>query len=172
MGNLKTDSPFYDHSTGTRLFTIRQAAEYLHYHPYSVYRLVVQKSLKPYRKAGRTLLFLKEELDRYRAGNPWASQKATFSALVDAPKRLPAKMSATVYLSAGFELLPRKIETLSSFSWEMLPLIHARIQERYGKRPSKIEVLSPEGGTWTILYEPPTWLAQAKELVKGRRRRK
>ena len=81
MGNLKTDSPFYDHDTGTRLFTIQQAAEYLHYHPYSVYRLVVQKSLKPYRKAGRTLLFLKEELDRYRAGNAWASQKATFSTL-------------------------------------------------------------------------------------------
>ncbi len=98
MGKLKTDSPFYDHDTGTRLFTIRQAAEYLHYHPYSVYRLVVQKSLKPYRKAGRTLLFLKEELDRYRAGNAWASQKATFSALADAPKHLPAKMSATVYL--------------------------------------------------------------------------
>jgi excisionase family DNA binding protein len=171
MRNLKTDSPFYDHSTGTRLFTIRQAAEYLHYHPYSVYRLVVQKSLTPYRKAGRTLLFLKEELDRYRAGNAWASQKATFSALADAPKRLPAKMAATVYLSAGFELLPHKIETLSSFSWEMIPLIHARIQEQYGRRPSKIEVLSPEGGTWTILYEPPTWLAQAKELVRGRRRK-
>ena len=172
MGKLKTDSPFYDHDTGTRLFTIRQAAEYLHYHPYSVYRLVVQKSLKPYRKAGRTLLFLREELDRYRAGNAWASQKASFSALANAPKRLPPKMSATVYLTGGFELLPQKVDSLPSFSWEMIPLIHARIQEQYGRRPSTIEVLSPEGGTWTILYEPPTWLAKAKELVEGRRRRK
>ncbi|MET0517026.1 MAG: helix-turn-helix domain-containing protein, partial [Nitrospiraceae bacterium] len=158
MSKQKADHPFYDHDTGTRLFTIRQAAEYLHYHPYSVYRLVVQKSLKPYRKAGRTLLFLREELDRYRAGNAWASQKMSFRTLADAPKHLPPKMTATVYLLGGFELLPNKIETLSSFSWEMIPLIHARIQEHYRKRPSKIEVLSPEGGTWTILYEPPTWL--------------
>ena len=69
-------------------------------------------------------------------------------------------------------MLPHKIETVSSFSWEMIPLIHARIQEQYGRRPSKIEVLSPEGGTWTIVYEPPTWLAKAKELIKGRSRRK
>jgi excisionase family DNA binding protein len=140
MSNLKSDRPFYDHATGTRLFTIRQAAEYLHYHPYSVSRLVVQRSLKPYRKAGRTLLFLKEELDRYRAGNAWASQKASFSVLADAPKHLPPKLSASVYLTDGFALLPHRVESLPSFTWEMIPLIHARIQEQYGRRPSKIEV--------------------------------
>jgi excisionase family DNA binding protein len=161
MKDRKSDS-FYDHETGSRLMTAREVARYLKYHRYSVYRLIVQGHLRPRRKAGKTLLFLKEDLDRYKATNAWAARKANTGVLQEEIPPAPSQLTAKVSISLGFDLLPQEIETVTEFTWDQIPLIHGRTQERYGKRPSTIIVKGPEGGTWTVMYEPPTWLAKLR----------
>ena len=166
----KSDN-FYDHETGSRLLTAKEVARYLKYHRYSVYRLIVQGQLCPRRKAGKTLLFLKEDLDRYKATNAWAARKAHAAVLHEEIPPPPARLTAKVSISLGFDLLQQETETVAAFTWDQIPLIHARTQERYGERPSTITVNGPDGGTWRVTYEPPTWLARAKHVYRKFKKR-
>ena len=157
---------FYDPETGSRLLTTKEAAVCLSYHPYSVYRLVLQGALRPHRKAGKTLLFLTEDLARYKASHAWAARKGDQVPLATPSSAPPSHLTATVSVNVGFELLRPHVVTISDFTWDQVPLIHARTQEQYGQRPSTIEVKGPDGGTWSIDYEPPTWLAQIKQKIQ------
>jgi len=166
-----TPDRFYDPDTGSRLLTTKEAAVCLSYHPYSVYRLVLQGALHPHRKAGKTLLFLTEDLARYKASHAWATRKGGQASLRGSSPAPPSHLTATVAINAGFDLLRQQIVTISDFTWDQVPLIHARTQEQYGQRPSTIEVKGPDGGTWRIDYEPPTWLAQIKQKIQRIRKK-
>ncbi len=161
-----TPDRFYDSDTGSRLLTTKEAAVCLSYHPYSVYRLVLQGALRPHRKAGKTLLFLTEDVERYKASHVWAIRKGTQAPLPEPASAPPSHLTATVSVNVGFDLLRQPVVTISDFTWDQVPLIHARMQEQFGQRPSTIEVKGPDGGTWSIDYEPPTWLAQIKQKIQ------
>jgi excisionase family DNA binding protein len=168
---MKKPDIFYDHQTGSRLFTAKQAAAYLNYHPVSIARLVMQGTLRPYRRAGRTLLFLKEALDQYQARNAWAARKMSMEPLAEAPPLPPTALTATVSVNLGFELLWQEVERVPDFRWEQIPLLRARSQEQYGERPTKLVVQGPDGGTWTITYEPPTWISRMLKTFTKRKDR-
>lgn len=166
-----TPDRFYDPDTGSRLLTTKEAAVCLSYHPYSVYRLVLQGALRPHRKAGKTLLFLTEDLTRYKASHAWTARKGAQAHLATPAPAPPLHLTATVAINVGFDLLRHHVLTISNFTWDQVPLIHARTQEQFGQRPSTIEVKGPDGGTWSIDYEPPTWLAQIKHKIQRIRKR-
>jgi len=157
---------FYDPDTGSRLLTTKEAAVCLSYHPYSVYRLVLQGDLRPHRKAGKTLLFLTEDLERYKASHAWAALKGGQASPSKQSTASPSHLTATVVINVGFDLLRQHVLTISDFTWDQVPLLHAKTQEQFGQRPSTIKVKGPDGGTWSINYEPPTWLAQIKQRIQ------
>jgi excisionase family DNA binding protein len=157
----------YDHESGSRLYTVKAAAAYLGYHRHSVYRLLLQGDLRPHRQAGKTYLFLKEDLDRYRHSNAWAARKAALQPLPTPPPR-PPDLTARVWVNFGFDLLSKEVDVIRPFTWEQIPLIHARVQDVYGSRPSKIEISGPDGGSWSVTYEPPTWLSSVMGTLKRR----
>jgi hypothetical protein len=78
-------------------------------------------------------------------------------------------LSATVSVNLGFELLWQDVERVPDFRWEQTPLLRARSQEQYGERPTKIVVHGPDGGTWTITYEPPTWINRLLKTLTKRK---
>src|SRR5215813_5702695 len=106
---MKPRTPcLYDPDSGSRLYTVKEAAAYLGYHRHSVYRLLLQGDLRPHRQAGKLLLFLKEDLDRYQHRNAWAARKA---ALQPSPTPLPPRSSdlmARAWVNFGFELLSKE----------------------------------------------------------------
>lgn len=166
-----TPDRFYDADTGSRLLTTKEAAVCLNYHPYSVYRLVLQGALRPHRKAGKTLLFLTEDLERYKTGHAWAALKGGQASSSTPSSTPPSHLTATVAINVGFDLLRPHVLTITDFTWDQVPRIHAKTQEQYGQRPSTIEVKGPDGGTWSINYEPPTWLAQIKQKIQRIRKK-
>lgn len=161
----------YDPSTGTQLLTSNQAAEYLDYHVVSIRRLVGDGTLKPAKKAGKTLLFQREDLDRFRATSAWASRKAAIERPLNPPQQPPDRLEATIRLDFGLgSVLRQPMEPIMDFSWNQVPLIRAEIDNKYGNVPFEIEVKSPEGGLWSVSYEPPTWVERAwKKLKNGGR---
>ncbi|MBI2789814.1 MAG: helix-turn-helix domain-containing protein [Elusimicrobia bacterium] len=159
----------YDSVTGGHLLTCTQVAEYLDYHVVSIRRLVGEGSLKPAEKAGKTLLFRREDLDRFRATSAWASRKASIERPLIPPQQPPDRLEATVKLDFGLgSVLRQPMEPILNFSWNQIPLIRAEIDSKYGNLPFEIEVKSPDGGLWSISYEPPTWVERMwKKLKKG-----
>ena len=156
---------FYDPDTGSQLLTTKEAAVCLSYHPYSVYRLVLQGALRPHRKAGKTLLFLTEDLARYKASHAWAARKGAQAPLPEPPSAPPSHLTATVSVNVGFELLRPHVVTISDFTWDQVPLIHARTQEQYGQRPSTIEVKGPmDGPGASTMSPPPGWHRLSKRF--------
>jgi len=154
MKELKLHKILYDPQTGGKLLTLKEAAAYLDYNPYSVYRLVSQGVLKPQKVGGKTLVFLLEELDRYRTTNEWAARKASIKHQPELDReKLPSTMTATV----EFDVRPRflvtsKKEHIENFSWEQIPLIRADLDKRYGKKLLSFEITvnSPDGWIWRI----------------------
>jgi excisionase family DNA binding protein len=160
----------YDPDTGAKLLTVREAAEYLSYHPFSLYRLVMQGALKPHRKAGRSLLFLKEELDRFKLTNAWAARKASLEKPSDRPEEPTPDLTADVEFDGiVLPVLSHKVESIAHFTWDKIPLIRAMVDRKYGDRRFAIKVKSPDGGLWTVSYEPPTWIEKIKRKLKKKK---
>jgi hypothetical protein len=159
----------YDPHAGTKLLTVKESAEHLNYHPFSIYRLVMQGVLKPYRKAGKTLLFLIEDLDRFRLSSSWAARKASVEKPPVPPHQPPSVLTAKIKIDFGLGLMFQShFEPIENFTWDQIPLVRARVDSKYGNKPFNIEIKSPDGGLWTVSYEPPTWLEKlAKKLKKG-----
>lgn len=171
----KSHKILYDSQTGAKLLTLKEAAKYLNYHPFSVYRLVSQGVLKPQRVGDRVLVFLEEDLDRYRASNEWAARKASIKHNPEAAKEdLPLTMTADVTVDLGFAPVWVKDEHIDDFSWQEIPLIKADLDERYGKKVQgfSIKVESPDGWKWHISAEPPTPVEKLVKKVKQSLKRK
>ena len=143
----------YDATTGARLYTVREAAAVLGFHPFSVYRLACKGSLRYRRLGPKTLLFSREDLLRYRErcqrerprkGRPGPRAEAAGPAL---------KARVQVELGRG-RAAPAPWR---QFRWESVPLIRARMDSQYGKklRGIRISVRSWEGEEWRVLYRAP-----------------
>jgi excisionase family DNA binding protein len=175
MESQKPHRTLYDPRTGSMLLTLKEAAKYLDYHPFSVYKLVSQGVLKPQKIDGRTLVFLQEELDRYRSSNAWAARKASIAHQPEAAQEnLPSTMTAAVMVDLGLGPVFPENEQVEDFSWELLPLIRADLNERYGKKMKtfQITVNSPDGWKWHIRLEPPTLIEKLGKKLRNLSKRK
>ena len=165
-------TPLYDPSSGAKLLTAEEAADYLNYHVVSIHRLVGTGSLKSHRRTGRSLLFQKEDLDRFRLTSDWAARKASMPKPQDPPEQPPSKLEAKVRLDFGLgSIFQEPLDAIKDFSWDHIPLIRAEIDHKYGNRPFSIEVKSPDGGLWSISYDPPTWLERTWKNLRGGKRK-
>ena len=160
----------FDSMTGAKLLTANEAATYLQYHPVSIRRLVSRKDLRPHTRAGKTLLFLREELERFKMENPWASRKAKIRIFPNPPPTpYPNKvMQAVVTLkSRGKE---RAFSRIKVFHWEDIPLIRSRIDQKHGNVPFRISIQSPDGAGWELsYYSSCIELDQYRELNRSKR---
>ncbi len=171
----KSHKILYDPQTGATLLTLKEAAKYLNYHPFSVYRLVSQGVLKPQRVGAKNLVFLEEDLDRYKVSNEWAARKASIKHDPEAAKEeLPLTMTADVTVDSWFAPIWVRNEHIDNFSWQEIPLIKADLDERYGKKVQgfSIKVKSPDGWKWDISAEPPTPIDKLVTRVKKSLKRK
>lgn len=168
MESTKSHKTLYDPKTGVKLLTLKEAASYLDYHPFSVYRLVSQGILQPQKFGKKILLFSQEELDRYRVSNEWAARKAAITYDPEAAKEKPSQvMTATITIDAVVPFLEKE-ETISDFSLDQLPLLKADLDRRYGKKFSgfTLKVTSPDGWKWSITLEPPTLIEKAAQKLR------
>jgi len=175
MEMARSHKALYDPKTGVKLLPLKEAAAYLDYHPFSVYKLVSQGVLKPHKIGGKTLVFMQDELDRYKLNNKWAARKALIAHDPElAGETLPETMTATVTVDLGLGLMFGEPEHVEDFSWEQIPLIKADINERYGKKMKAFEITvkSPDGWTWLIRPEPPSFIEKLGGKIRTISKRK
>jgi excisionase family DNA binding protein len=141
----------YDATTGARLYTVREAARLIGYHPFSLYRLVCQGKLRHRRLGAKTLLFSREDLVRYR--ELFERRRPAKGRPMPAAEPLPP---LTAELAAVVGEGERK-ETWGQFRWESIPLIRATLDRRYGRRLRglRISVRGGEGDAWKVVYSAP-----------------
>ncbi|MBI4346510.1 MAG: helix-turn-helix domain-containing protein [Elusimicrobia bacterium] len=134
----RTNEELSDAITGEKLFTVREAARVLHYHPFSIYRLVCAGRLRYRRLGDKTLLFSRQDLLRFRDRHE---------------KHGPARTKpAPLGEAAG----PSE-KTWRQFRWEIVPLIRARLNREQGRRLKglRISVRGREGEAWNVVYQAP-----------------
>lgn len=150
------ENGLYDPQTGSRLLRIKEVAAHLGYHPFSVYRLVARGVLKPDQSAGRTLLFLKENIDRFRVSSASAAEKAPIERLQTVPDKPVSALTAKVKIELSLlPVISIPVISMEDFTWDQVPLIRAQVDNGYGNKRFEIEIKSPDGAAWTVTYEPP-----------------
>lgn len=167
---MESEKPdvLYDAKNGDNLLNVARAAAYLDYNPISLYRLVRQGVLKP-RRVGKTLLFSRTDLDRYKLENAWAARKAGIKASAEPIEKAPSDLEAEISVDFPGGILARTVDSFKGFSWEKVPLIRAQVDSRHGNIPFDITVKGPDGATWTVRYEPPNWLDKLAGMIRGKR---
>lgn len=153
MLKRKTDILF-EKGTGLELFTSREAARFLDYHPVAFRHLVSKGKIPIHSRTGNYPLFLKLELEKYQTTNKWAGKKANLKAK---PAQSSAPTTDKGILAAVTAHHKRKeitIETLIDFKWEDVPGISARVAAKYGKIPFQIALKLPDGTGFTIVFKP------------------
>lgn len=161
---LKRTATLFDPQTGSRMMTLQESADYLNYHPISLFRPMKEGILKPRSRAGKTLLFMQEDLDRFRLTSTWAARKSTIKKPLETPEKPVAKLEAAISLNMGSSY-DHCLDPIKNFTWDQVPLIRARINNKYGNIPFDIEVKSPDGGLWSVEYQPPTWIEKLGKTV-------
>jgi predicted DNA-binding transcriptional regulator AlpA len=172
MASEKSHTALCDPQTGAKLLTLQEAARYLDYHPYSVYRLVSQGTLKPQKIGVKTLVFLQKELDRYKQSNEWAARKASAKHMPDfAQEAPPGRLTATIEIDLGLPSPFAKKEEIDDFTWERLPIIKEELEERYGKKMKSFEIVvtSLDGSKWLIQHGPTPILDKIIQYLKKKR---
>ncbi|MBI4423349.1 MAG: helix-turn-helix domain-containing protein [Elusimicrobia bacterium] len=151
MKKSRTPDELYDAVSGARLYTVREAAKLLGYHPFSVYRLVFLGKLRHRRLGPKTLLFSREDLVRYQDGVTRAKRGKP---MPGAESALPA-LTAQVAVDLGGE--EAREGGWRQFRWESIPLIRARLDSQYGRRLKglRISVRGREGEAWKVVYSAP-----------------
>lgn len=158
----------YDPAVGAQYLSVADAAKYLNYLEFSVRRLIFRGKLKPHGKIGNKWMFLKEELDRYKASNPWAARKAGHGGAQELPPAAPSDLRAEVRIHSGLgPILGGPTEVIEKFTWQELPLIRARTHSIHGDVPFEVVIRSPDGASWQVDFQPPTWFEKAWQRVKG-----
>lgn len=149
MLKRKTDV-LYEKGTGAELFTSREAARFLDYHPVAFRNLVSKGKIRVHSRTGNYPLFLREELEKYQATNKWAGRKAKVKPAAAPMGGIRAAVTAT----------PNKkeiiVEELNDFKWDAVPAIRARVTAKYGKTPFRINLELPDGAGCTITFEAKT----------------
>lgn len=147
MSKRKTEV-LYEKGTGAELFTSREAARFLDYHPVAFRNLVSKGKIRVHSRTGNYPLFLREELEKYQLTNKWAGRKAKVK-----PTAVPInKIRAVVTAAHGKREV---IEELNDFKWADLPAIRARTIASRGRIHFQITVELPDGTGCSILFSPP-----------------
>ncbi len=147
--NMNSTPSLYDPRTGLRLYTVREAARLLGYHPFSIYRLACRGALSHTRLGPKTLLFSREDLLRYR--ERFERDKPRRGRPLPAARPGP-ELSARVDVRLKGRDGP--VGAWRQFRWEYVPLIRARMDSRYGERLQglRISVRGREGEAWKVIY--------------------
>jgi hypothetical protein len=138
--------------TEEELVTVQEAARILSFHPLSIHRLVGRRVLRPSARAGRALLFRRQDIDRYvilRSGRRGASAR---------PETIA---SATISVKSADGR--RVVRRLKGFVWSEVPTIHKKIEKTYGDCSLTVRVQS-RYGIWHLRHHPgeacrTPWLA-------------
>jgi len=150
----------YDVKTGAQLLTVAEAARFMDYHPFSLYRLVFQGKIGYRRLGPKTILFSREDLERYRA--TLQDLKPRRGKPLPPAETWATPLQAAVEIRLGGKAPVRESSSgegkkWRQFRWEQLPMIRARMDARYGRRLTgmRISVRSREGGAWSLVYAAP-----------------
>lgn len=155
MLKRKTDILF-EKGTGLELFTSREAARFLDYHPVAFRNLVSKGKIPIHSRTGNYPLFLRLELEKYQTTNKWAGKKAN---LKSKHAQSPASTTNKGILAAVTAHHKKKeitIENLTDFKWEDVPAISARVAAKHGKIPFQLALKLPDGTSFTIVFKPST----------------
>lgn len=155
MSKRKTDILF-EKGTGLELFTSREAARYLDYHPVAFRRLVSKGKIPIHSRTGNYPLFLRLELEKYQTTNIWAGKKANLKAKTAQSSAPTTNRAILAVVTAHHKRKEITIETLIDFKWEDVPGISARVAAKYGKSPFQIALKLPDGTEVTIIFKPST----------------
>lgn len=143
-----------DPESGAKLLTSAEAGRYLKYHPGSLRRLVSSGDLRPQMKVGRVLLFLREELDRFKYGSAWASRKSGIKSPPNPPAAPSARQTMTAVVTVTVNGRDKVFKNLKAFHWEDVPTIRSQVDTRYGKTGFHITVEPPDGCAYVIRFHP------------------
>lgn len=161
-----------DPESGAKLLSAAQAARYLDYHPVSIRRLVVRGDLKPHSKVGHAFLFQREELDRFKYSNAWASKKAGITFLPNPPP-MPTTgraLRAVVTVTKGRK--EKLYKRLNVFHWEDIPSLRSQVDSKFGKVRFTITVQLPDGCGFELKFLPSLLEASQYEKLGIKRRGK
>lgn len=160
----------HDRATGGELLTIQQVADYLHYHPVSIRRLVSQGGLRPYSVSGKAHVFRKVDIERFRYSSPWASRKSKIKYFPNPPlpEHSPQQMKAVVVLGTK----ERVVKELRAFQWKEIPLIRAKVEHEFGGEPFTIAVQGPDGSGWEVSFRKNYLEIPNHDLLNSSRNRK
>lgn len=153
MLKRKTDI-LYEPGTGAELFTSREAARFLNYHPVAFRRLVSTGKIHVHSRTGNYPLFLREELEKYQVTNKWAGKKAGLKGKPGAANPPSAKSGVLAIVTANHNKKDAAVEQISDFKWADMPAICARVSAKYGKIPFQITLELPDGSGFTIVFHP------------------
>ena len=152
MPKRKTDVLF-EPGTGAELFTSREAARFLDYHPVAFRHLVSKGKIHIHTRTGNYPLFLREELEKYQVTNKWAEKKARLKGKPSAAPAPTGKTGILAVVTASHNKKDVVVEKLSNFKWEDVPAILARAA-KHGKIPLQITLKLPNGAGFTIIFHP------------------
>jgi len=153
MLKRKTDILF-EKGTGLELFTSREAARFLDYHPVAFRHLVSKGKIPIHSRTGNYPLFLKLELEKYQTTNKWAGKKANLKAKPAQTPTPTAHKGTLAVVTAHHKRKEITFENLTDFKWEDVPAISARVAAKYGKIPFQIALKLPDGTEVTIVFKP------------------
>jgi hypothetical protein len=154
MPNPKKARTMFAPESGAMLLTAEESARYLHYHPVSIRRLVVKGQLRPCYRVGRALLFLQEELDRFKRTSAAAVTKGDAKPVrgLAATAPPPEGLRAVVVVRAqGRETVFSRPQ---AFRWDDVPAIRAKVRSKHGDAAFFIAVAAPDGSGFELAFHP------------------
>lgn len=161
----KTAGIVYDKETGMELFTSKEAARLLKYHPVAFRHLVSTGKICVHSRAGNYPLFIREELERYQLTNKWAGKKAKVKTLPNPPPAPTGKKGILAIVTASHKRKEFVLEKLNDFKWNDIPAIRARVSAKYGRIPFQITLELPDGTAFTINFHTSTPEAEAHKTM-------
>lgn len=159
----------YEKGTGVELFTSKEAARFLHYHPVAFRHLVSTGKIHAHSRTGNYPLFLREELEAYQHRNKWAGKKAKLKALPNPPPAPTGNKKMLAVVTASYKRKEIVLEKLTDFTWEDMPAIRARVSSKLGKIPFQITLELPDGTGFTILFHTSSMEAEAYRKLPNRK---
>ncbi|OQA07484.1 MAG: hypothetical protein BWY65_01859 [Firmicutes bacterium ADurb.Bin373] len=155
----------YDKNTGMELFTSKEAARFLHYHPVAFRHLVSTGKIRVHSRAGNYPLFIREELEKYQLTNKWAGKKAKIKTLPNPPPAPTGKKGILAVVTASYKKKDVVLEKLNNFKWDDVPAIRAKVASKHGRIPFQINLELPDGTAFTINFHTSTTEAEAHKTM-------
>ncbi|MCX5797758.1 MAG: helix-turn-helix domain-containing protein [Elusimicrobia bacterium] len=152
MPSPKKARTVFSPESGALLLTAEESARYLHYHPVSIRRLVGKGHLRPSYRVGRALLFLREELDRFKRTSAAASMKGDAKPVpaLAAAAPLPEGLRAVVVVRVqGRETVFSRPQ---AFRWDDVPAIRAEVRSKHGDASFFIAIAAPDGSGFELSF--------------------